>query len=122
MIDAAGSEGLTVMELCKRLGIDNKKNYNRLVNMFSRFGMELQAENHKKCVVYRVWTSRNFSSGPANAFLNKSKNVFDENKVSNLHVGNLDASKRSAHTFSEYDPSTSDCVACPEGVLLILEK
>ncbi|KAG6733311.1 hypothetical protein I3842_01G220300 [Carya illinoinensis] len=115
MIDAAGSEGLTVMELCKRLGIDNKKNYNRLVNMFSRFGMELQAENHKKCVVYRVWTSRNFSSGPANAFLNKSKNVFDENKVSNLHVGNLDASKRSAHTFSEYDPSTSDCVACPEG-------
>lgn len=82
--------------------------------MFSRFGMELQAENHKKCVVYRVWTSENFSSRPANALFNKSKNVFDENKVSNLNVGNLDTSERSAHTFSEYDPSTSaGDVACP---------
>lgn len=108
MIDAAGSEGLTVMEVCKRLGIDNKKNYNRLVNMFSRFGMNLQAENHKKCMIYRVWTPGNFGPESANAFLSKSKDVLDENKFSNIHVGNLDASKGSALICSEHDPSTSE--------------
>ncbi|KAF3946929.1 hypothetical protein CMV_026860 [Castanea mollissima] len=105
-------------QVCKRLGIDNKKNYNRLVNMFSRFGMNLQAENHKKCMIYRVWTPGNFGPESANAFLKKSKDVLDENKFSNIHVGNLDASKGSALICSEHDPSTLEGdVASPRKII-----
>jgi general transcription factor 3C polypeptide 1 len=70
--------------------------------------MHLQAENHKKCMVYRVWTSGNLSPESANVFLNKSKNFVDENIVSNLPVGNLDASRRSSQILSVCDPSASE--------------
>lgn len=43
-------------QISKHLGIGNKKYHDRLVTMFSKVGMHLQAENHKKSLVYRVWT------------------------------------------------------------------
>jgi general transcription factor 3C polypeptide 1 len=86
--------------------------------MFSRFGMHLQAENHKKCMVYRVWTSGNLSSESANVFLNKSKNLVEENIVSNLPVGNLDASRRSSQILSDYDPSASEVDVASPGKMI----
>uniref|UniRef100_A0A7N0V6S9 B-block binding subunit of TFIIIC domain-containing protein n=1 Tax=Kalanchoe fedtschenkoi TaxID=63787 RepID=A0A7N0V6S9_KALFE len=71
MIDSTGSKGLTLVELCKRLGISNKRYYNTLVNMFSRYGMPCKEEGHKKGMVYRVWTSRNFGTDSLNAHSNK---------------------------------------------------
>ncbi|KAL5579539.1 hypothetical protein UlMin_011981 [Ulmus minor] len=103
MIDAAGPKGMTVMEVCKRLGIDNKKNHNRLVNMFTRFGMYLQAENHKKCLVYRVWTPGRRNPDSANKIPDKSIAVND----SNVHLGNLDSLDMSAEAFLGYDLSVS---------------
>ncbi|KAJ4717806.1 B-block binding subunit of TFIIIC [Melia azedarach] len=98
MVDAEGSEGLAVMEVCERLGIDKKKNYSRFCNMFSRFRMHLQAENHKKTVAFRVWTSGNSNPRSSNAFLSKL----------NLDVSNLDDdSCGPAQTFLENNPSAA---------------
>ncbi|KAF5201539.1 B-block binding subunit of tfiiic [Thalictrum thalictroides] len=66
LIDAEGTKGITIHEVCKRLDLNNKRHYNRLLTMFSRFGMQLQAESHNRSMHYRVWTSRNFPTGPAN--------------------------------------------------------
>ncbi|KAL5757388.1 hypothetical protein ACOSP7_019999 [Xanthoceras sorbifolium] len=109
MVDAEGSEGLTVMEVCDRLGIENKKNYSRFCNMFSRFGMHLQAENHKRTVAFRVWTSENSNSKSSNAFLSKKKIVDGENEIFYFDSGNPDdVSRKPAQTFLHCDPSTSE--------------
>ncbi|XP_022715262.1 uncharacterized protein LOC111274686 isoform X2 [Durio zibethinus] len=107
MVDAEGSEGLPVMTVCERLGIDKKRSYSRFFNMFSRFGMHLQAENHKKTTAYRVWTSGNANPKSSNAFFIKSKNADDENETSNLDVGNSEVPNGLNQNFLEYDPSTS---------------
>lgn len=107
MIDAEGPKGLTVIEVCQRLGINSKANYNRFLNMFSRFGMHLQAESHKRGMAYRVWTAGNFNPVSSNAFPDKSENIFNENGVSNPHVvGYMDLHQKSAQTIQELDPST----------------
>lgn len=93
MIDAAGFEGITVMEVCKRLGIDHKRNYGRLVNMFTRFGMHLQAETQNKCTVYRVWTRGNFKPEYNNQYFHKPTAVNNEIENCNNHVVNVDDSK-----------------------------
>eukprot|EP00252_Welwitschia_mirabilis_P006392 TRINITY_DN17273_c0_g1_i1.p1 TRINITY_DN17273_c0_g1~~TRINITY_DN17273_c0_g1_i1.p1 ORF type:complete len:1948 (+),score=400.33 TRINITY_DN17273_c0_g1_i1:193-6036(+) len=79
MIDNAGFRGLTVSEMCKRLGLNNKRNYYRLTNMIQKFGLQLRAESHKKSVMYRVWTKNNPN------FLNESVN-FDQQD--SQHEGN----------------------------------
>ncbi|XWS20082.1 hypothetical protein CRYUN_Cryun31cG0071000 [Craigia yunnanensis] len=107
MVDAEGSEGLPVMTVCERLGIDKKRSYSRFFNMFSRFGMHLQAESHKKTTAYRVWTSGNSNPKSSNAFLIKSKNANDENEISNLDVVNSEVPDGSNQNFLEYEPSTS---------------
>ncbi|KAA8541644.1 hypothetical protein F0562_022796 [Nyssa sinensis] len=109
MIDAEGSKGLTITEVCKRLGINNKRYYTRLLNMFSRFGMHLQAESHNRGVAYRVWTSGNFNPEASNTVLSKSENVFDENGVSNPCIGDLAFHEKSTQTVPdrELDLSTS---------------
>lgn len=94
-------------QVCERLGIDKKRSYSRFFNMFSRFGMHLQAENHKKTTVYRVWTSGNSNSKLSNAFLIKSKNVNAENDISNLDLVNSEFPDGANQNFLEYDPSTS---------------
>lgn len=101
-------------QVCKRLGIDNKKNHNRLVSMFSRFGMDLQAENHKKCVVYRVWAPGRCNPASANPFSNKP-NIANDHRVSTGNFDKLAALDRGANNCPEFDPSnlTSD-IASPE--------
>ncbi|PON96225.1 B-block binding subunit of TFIIIC, partial [Trema orientale] len=113
MIDAAGSKGLTMVEVCRGLGIDNKKNYDRLVSMFSRFGMDLQKENHNKGEVHRVWTPGRRNPESANAYPSKTNTVNNNRTFDDF--GNLDAHNRSAAACSESDPSvlTKD-IASPE--------
>ncbi|KAK2643837.1 hypothetical protein Ddye_019032 [Dipteronia dyeriana] len=84
MVDAEGSEGLTVIEVCDRLGIENKRNYSRFCNMFTRFGMHLQSENHKTTVAFRVWTSGNSNTKSSNPFISKSKIVDGDHESSYL--------------------------------------
>ncbi|KAF8388748.1 hypothetical protein HHK36_025428 [Tetracentron sinense] len=107
MIDAEGSKGLTVTEVCKRLGINSKRNYTRLLYMFSRFGMHLQAESHNRGMVYRVWTSGNFNRGSSIAFPSKSEDVLDENSLSMQHEGDLVFHEKSAPIIPQLDSSAS---------------
>ncbi|XP_022972207.1 uncharacterized protein LOC111470808 [Cucurbita maxima] len=101
MIDAAGFEGITVMEVCKRLGIDHKRNYGRLVNMFTRFGMHLQAETHNKCNLYRVWTRGNFKPEYNSQFFHKSKDANNEIENCINHTSSVNDSKKLAVTTSQ---------------------
>ncbi|KAJ0006939.1 hypothetical protein Pint_29068 [Pistacia integerrima] len=108
MVDAEGSNGLTVMEVCDRLGLDKKKNYARLRSMFSRFGMPLQPENHKRTLAYRVWAPGNSNSNSFNAFHSKLKKNNSKNEVSHIDISHLDdASHGPDQTFLEYNHSTS---------------
>ncbi|KAK8592705.1 hypothetical protein V6N13_063272 [Hibiscus sabdariffa] len=107
MVDAEGSEGLPVMTVCERLGIDKKRSYSRFFNMFSKFGMHLQAESHKKTTAYRVWTSGNSYGKSSNAFLFKSKDANDEKQISSLDLGHSEAPDESNQSLIEYNPSTS---------------
>ncbi|XWS16178.1 hypothetical protein CRYUN_Cryun34aG0062700 [Craigia yunnanensis] len=107
MVNAEGYEGFPVMTVCERLGIDKKRSYCRFFNMFSRFGMHLQAESHKKTTAYRVWTSGNSNPNSSNAFFIKSKNANDEIEISNLDVVNSEVPDGSNQNFLECDPSTS---------------
>ncbi|KAL5728992.1 hypothetical protein ACHQM5_002006 [Ranunculus cassubicifolius] len=81
LIDAEGSKGMTVTEVCKRLGLDNKRNYSRLLSIISRFGMHLQAENCNRTVHYRVWTSGNFPGETSNNVHGKSEYSQSHQKV-----------------------------------------
>ncbi|KAM1359438.1 hypothetical protein ACFX2F_046420 [Malus domestica] len=107
LIHATSTEGLTRVEVVERLGISNKKNYNRLATMWSRFGLSVQPEMQKKAMAYRLRTSEEHNSGSANAFHNKSENA-NENKTADLCVGSPNALDRSGRnqTHSAYDCST----------------
>ncbi|XP_021901086.1 uncharacterized protein LOC110817003 isoform X2 [Carica papaya] len=109
MVDAEGSEGLAVMEVCERLGIDKKRNYSRLCSMFSRFGMHLQAESHRKTTAFRVWTSGNSNPELSNAFHNKSQDVNVENNSPNIDMDYLDVVEGPTSVFVNHDYSTSGC-------------
>ncbi|XP_052182207.1 uncharacterized protein LOC127794928 isoform X2 [Diospyros lotus] len=89
MVDAEGSKGIMITEVCKRLGINNKRYYTRLLNMFSRFGMHIQAESHNKGVAYRVWTSRNLSPATPNSVFGNQEIVLKGDAASNPSAGEL---------------------------------
>ncbi|KAL7162716.1 hypothetical protein ACSBR2_043073 [Camellia fascicularis] len=107
MVDAAGAKGITITEVCKRLGINNKRHYTRLLNMFSRFGMHLQAESHNRGVAYRVWTYGNFNPETSNIVASKPENVLNENGASNPPAGDLVWQEKSAETIPALDLWTS---------------
>ncbi|XP_061338236.1 uncharacterized protein LOC133285090 isoform X2 [Gastrolobium bilobum] len=98
MIDAAGSGGITIKEICQRLGIELKKSHIRLVNLCYRLGMKVQEEQCLKTKTVRVWTSRNFNPGPEVALICN----IGENKSPDQHVpdGFSKISEFEASTFS----------------------
>ncbi|XP_028763205.1 uncharacterized protein LOC114721542 isoform X2 [Neltuma alba] len=71
IIDTSGSDGISLKEISERLGIDLKKNHNRLLNMCYRFGMKVQEEQCQKSKTIRVWTSRNFNPEPEAMLIHK---------------------------------------------------
>ncbi|OVA13387.1 B-block binding subunit of TFIIIC [Macleaya cordata] len=107
MIAAEGTKGLTVTEVCKRLGLNNKRNYSRLLNMFSRFGCHLQAESHNRSVLYRVWTSGNFTGGSSIAPPGKSADVVDEDEQSKQCVMDLVLHDKADAAMLQLDSLTS---------------
>ncbi|KAM7264039.1 hypothetical protein ACFE04_001722 [Oxalis oulophora] len=106
MIDAEGPNGLTLLEVCERLGIDKKKNYARFCNMISRFGMHVQAENYKKTPAYRVWTSKNPYIESSSVFSNKLEVINGENIILNVDHSNLGHYGIGAKKFPAYNQST----------------
>ncbi|CAA7056623.1 unnamed protein product [Microthlaspi erraticum] len=108
MVDAEGSKGLAVMEVCERLGIDKKKSYSRLYSICSRVGMHLQAESHKKTRVFRVWTSRNAGSESTDLFPDKAENISRENNLPSNDLGTPHDASGLAQTFIEHGLTVSD--------------
>ncbi|CAI8595722.1 unnamed protein product [Vicia faba] len=82
MVDTAGSDGISIKEICDRLQIDLKKNHLRLVNLCYRFGMKAQEEQCDKSKTIRVWTSRNFNPELEVSLIHK----LHENKMLDQHV------------------------------------
>ncbi|KAK7282250.1 hypothetical protein RIF29_10882 [Crotalaria pallida] len=99
MIDAAGSGGITLKEICERLGIELKKNHTRLVNLCYRFGIKVQEEQCLKSKTIRVWTARNFNPEPEVALIRK----LDENKILDQHMPDS-----SSKITPEFDTSASN--------------
>ncbi|KAH7867225.1 hypothetical protein Vadar_030631 [Vaccinium darrowii] len=93
--------------ICKRLGLNNKRYYTRLLAMFSRFGMHKQEENHNRGLAYRVWTSGNFNPEASNIFGSKPENNLNENGASNPPDGDLAYHEKSAQAIPELDLWTS---------------
>lgn len=81
LIDAEGPKGITLTEVCKRLKLNNKRNYSRLLSMVSRFGMHLQAETHNRSLHYRVWTPGNFTDGSSNFLHGTPGNLHSHKKI-----------------------------------------
>ena len=46
---------LVLLQIFNRLGISNKKNYHRLTNMISKYGLQLQVNTYKRSNQYRIW-------------------------------------------------------------------
>ncbi|OVA13386.1 B-block binding subunit of TFIIIC [Macleaya cordata] len=107
MIAAKGTKGLTITEVCKQLGINNKGNYTRLLNMFSRFGCHLQAESYNRSVLYRVWTSGNFTGGSLTTPPGKSADDGDEYELSKQSVTDQVLHDKSDAAISDLDSLTS---------------
>lgn len=105
IVEAEGSRGLTVFEVCKRLGINNKKNYTRLRSMFSRFGMQLQAENLKRGIAYRVYSPGNFNPDSSQPFSSTVEDLRNENEPSNPHVEDVTYQEKLAQTNLERNAS-----------------
>ncbi|XP_027908281.1 uncharacterized protein LOC114167388 isoform X2 [Vigna unguiculata] len=106
IIDAAGSCGITLKEICERLGIELKKSHIRLVNLCYRFGMKVKEEQCLKSKTIRVWTSKNYNLGPEVELICKR----DENKILN-HVP--DSSK----IISEFVASTASGELADQAIL-----
>lgn len=65
--------------------------------------MHLEAENHNRGVVYRLWTSGNFNPEASTKFVSKPENVLNENCTSNPPDGNLACHEKSAQAIPELD-------------------
>ncbi|GJW44523.1 B-block binding subunit of TFIIIC [Tanacetum coccineum] len=78
MVEAEGAKGLIINEVYKRLGINNKRYYPRILEMVSRFGMHIDSESHNRGVAYRVWTSGNYNKKASNTPTDISKDTVDE--------------------------------------------
>ncbi|CAD6250175.1 unnamed protein product [Miscanthus lutarioriparius] len=62
MISAQGTKGITLVEIGKRLGLNNsKKLHKRVSSMLKKIDLTWEAEVPDKTSQYRIWTSKNFS-------------------------------------------------------------
>ncbi|KAK4267222.1 hypothetical protein QN277_024033 [Acacia crassicarpa] len=103
MIDASGSDGISLKEISERLGIDLKKNHSRLLNMCYRFGMKVQEEQCQKSKTIRVWTSRNFNpESEAMLILKRDENTA---LVPNVSSSSAIMTSANADLISNGDPA-----------------
>ncbi|PIN22319.1 hypothetical protein CDL12_04982 [Handroanthus impetiginosus] len=108
MIDAAGSKGLTNVEVCRRLGLCIKEYHKRYFKQLtSRFGLHLQPESHNKGEVYRVWTPGNFNPGSSNMAPVERETVFQDANESNKLVVDRDVDENLSKPVQVLDTCTS---------------
>ncbi|CAL9066598.1 uncharacterized protein LOC103975842 isoform X4 [Musa acuminata AAA Group] len=81
MVDSEGQKGLTISEVCRRLGFTPKKLYSRISSMRERFRMCWQAEIHEKTPLYRMWTFRNYPHHAINTFPGKHEALQGTNEL-----------------------------------------
>ncbi|RZC49100.1 hypothetical protein C5167_017528 [Papaver somniferum] len=108
MIAAEGTKGITVNEILKRLGLSNKKYYTRLLNMFSRFGCHLQSESHNRSMLYRVWTSGNFTGSSLSTLPSKPTDVVNVVEPSSQSKKDLDLHDKSDEDMLQLDSLTTN--------------
>ncbi|XP_026434167.1 uncharacterized protein LOC113331736 [Papaver somniferum] len=108
MIAAEGAKGITVNEILKRLGLSNKKYYTRLLNMFSRFGCHLQSESHNRSMLYRVWTSGNFTGSSLSTLPSKPTDVVNVVEPSSQSKKDLDLHDKSDEDMLQLDSLTTN--------------
>ncbi|MDV3199467.1 MAG: hypothetical protein Q8874_02740, partial [Sweet potato little leaf phytoplasma] len=76
-------------QVYKRLGINNKRYYPRILEMKDRFRMHVDSEGHNRGVAYRIWTSGNYKAGASNTQPDKSKFTNVENLPTQAQAGQL---------------------------------
>ncbi|XP_074561147.1 uncharacterized protein LOC141817287 isoform X2 [Curcuma longa] len=91
MVDAEGQKGITMPEVCRRLGFTSKKLHKRIVSMRERFKLCFQAEIHEKTPIYRTWTFENFPQHSSDSIPSKQEVPEDKN-VHLLQSTNLNSS------------------------------
>ncbi|KAJ0700699.1 putative B-block binding subunit of TFIIIC, tfc3, extended winged-helix domain-containing protein [Helianthus annuus] len=104
MIDAEGSKGLTLNEVFKRLGINNKRYYPRVLEMVSRFKMHIDSEGLNRGSVYRVWTCGNYNAGAPNTPPSKPEYSMTEKLPTHAQAGQL----MLTHTMQNADDKTTN--------------
>lgn len=118
MVDAEGGRGLPFIEVCKRLGINNKQHYGRLFDIINRFGIYMEPELMNKAKGYRLWTPGNRNPGASTITLNEP--VVDPSEISGCTpLGtDLEFQENSALTIQAVDASVpeDDSVANSETV------
>ncbi|XP_072956159.1 uncharacterized protein [Typha angustifolia] len=114
MVDAAGPKGITIPEICKRLGLNAKKLYNRISAMREKFKMPWQAEMEDRTPLYRVWTFRNYLNYKAGNVPGKSEALPDKDDNS--------AESRTLIPFSGPFPNVQLKDSCSNNELLHSEK
>ncbi|XP_051135794.1 uncharacterized protein LOC127254623 isoform X2 [Andrographis paniculata] len=108
MIDAAGSKGLTNLEVCKRLGLCSKEYHKRYFKqMIFRFGLHLQLESHKKGEVYRVWTANNFNNKSSSKGSLEKEKVLPEVHPPTSRNLDMDCCENLSQSLQVLDNSTS---------------
>ncbi|KAL8189135.1 hypothetical protein R6Q57_029396 [Mikania cordata] len=88
MIDAEGSKGLIVHEVYKRLGINNKRYYQRILDMKDRFRMHIDSESLNRGAAYRIWTCGNYNTGAPNTHLINQNIPCEEQNVNPISSAN----------------------------------
>ncbi|OAE25980.1 hypothetical protein AXG93_1712s1600 [Marchantia polymorpha subsp. ruderalis] len=59
LVSQSGTDGVQMMEVFNRLGLQNKRNYCRVATMLARQCLVSEAENHKRSTLYRLKTINN---------------------------------------------------------------
>ncbi|KAD2021891.1 hypothetical protein E3N88_42009 [Mikania micrantha] len=104
MIDAEGSKGLILHEVYKRLGINNKRYYQRILDMKDRFRMHIDSESLNRGAAYRIWTCGNYNAGAPNTPLDKSKYTMVKKLPVHAQAGQL----MLTHSLQDADDQTSN--------------
>ncbi|KAL2652072.1 hypothetical protein R1flu_020200 [Riccia fluitans] len=72
LVDQSGSDGVQMMEVFNRLGLQNKRNYCRVATMLARQCLVSEAENHKRSTLYRLKTGDRASGGAAAPLMSRN--------------------------------------------------
>ncbi|KAL3699830.1 hypothetical protein R1sor_017852 [Riccia sorocarpa] len=106
LVDQSGSDGVQMMEVFNRLGLQNKRNYCRVATMLARQCLVSEAENHKRSTLYRLKTADRATGAAAAAAPFMSRNDSGEASPEVLAIMTRSDSEQPSLATSD-DPQTS---------------